>query len=331
MKSRILLSLLLSAAITCASLAWDTPGHEQVADMAYSLLNDGAKGKIREILKHGDPSYVPSDASDAALRDAFRRAASFPDRIKGDMGTAYESVIPSMNLKWQPDLQPAELKGELVRCKTWHYYDTPIHFQGVQPVVRPSNALVAYTFARQRIGALKNSTDPAELKESAWWLYWIEHLTGDLHQPLHCTSNYQTIPGGDAGANLFHVKVPDPKHPGNTKSITLHSYWDEGIDHAAGGDRQPLKDLDANEAKTVTDLWLAEPAIQPSAAEVANLAVADWIAKGAEFADSKVYDGITDGKEPNGHYAARQIEFCKRQAVLAAKRLAAILNNTLSP
>jgi hypothetical protein len=330
MKTQLLLGTIFFFICSSFSIAWDTPGHEQISDMAYTLLTDATKLKIRNILNHGDPQYIPIDQTDDALRDAFRRAASFPDRLKSDTHTAYEAIVIEMNRKWQPNVDP-NATGELIRCKTWHYYDTPIRFHGPKPDVRTSNALVVYNFAAQRLSELKTSGTASDLKEAAWWLYWIEHLTGDLHQPLHCTSNFGTVQGGDAGANLFHIKVPDEKNPGHTKSITLHSYWDEGIDHATNRHLRFDEDLPSDDAKQITNTWLADAAFQPSATDAADLDISHWIAKGAVLADTVVYNGISEGKSPTESYATKQIDLCKHLAVLASRRLGAVLNAALAP
>ena len=46
----------------------------------------------------------------------------------------------------------------------------------------------------------------------------LVHLTGDVHQPLHCTSRFtKSQPKGDQGGNLVFV------NPGRN----LHAFWDD--------------------------------------------------------------------------------------------------------
>ncbi|EDY20508.1 putative secreted protein of unknown function with phospholipase C/P1 nuclease family domain [Chthoniobacter flavus Ellin428] len=334
--------------LICASfaLAWDTPGHEQIADMAYTRLTPAAKNKIREILQHGDPRYVPANNGDDTLRDAFRRASSFPDVIR-DPGASTvfdDAYVDRMNLTFQPDVSPQQLakpKSEYIRCKTWHYYDTPIHYSTSHaPKIYESNALVAYNYATAQLAKLKNSAAGADLRDAAWWLCWIEHLTGDLHQPLHCTSNYAHNHRGDIGGNAVNIIAPWDGASGALHAVNLHSYWDEGIDHAAGGHRSARQDLTPADAMEVTDAWLRNNQLKPGDSDAADLNVAHWIAQGAALADAHVYQEtnaagqtqeIIDGTNVTPQYTTDQIDVCEHQAVRAAYRLAAVLNGIFQP
>src|SRR5207249_4509627 len=74
--------ILASIGIAGRASAWDETGHLQVADIAWTRLNDKAKKEIGAILMAGDPITRPASMSDADVRAAFRKAAVFPDTIK---------------------------------------------------------------------------------------------------------------------------------------------------------------------------------------------------------------------------------------------------------
>jgi hypothetical protein len=72
---------------------------------------------------------------------------------------------------------------------------------------------------------LSDSTTSAQ--EQALHLSWLIHLIGDVHQPLHCCSLFNSdYPTGDKGGNSFFIKPA-------TKGIPLHSFWvhQEGSRH----------------------------------------------------------------------------------------------------
>ena len=49
---------------------------------------------------------------------------------------------------------------------------------------------------------------------------WLEHLVGDVHQPLHATSRFtKNHPNGDAGGNLVLLCAAPCRDE-------LHAYWD---------------------------------------------------------------------------------------------------------
>ena len=154
--------------------------------------------------------------SDGGSRSSAQRAAAMrigaphrksrpptADVIKGDRNTQYESIIPEMNLTFFTKEKPNPANNEHNTCKTWHYYDTAIRDKGSHPADN-SNALNALTLAREKLTTLENGAAP-DRKMQCWWLYWVEHITGDLHQPLHCVSSYEFFPekGAIPGGNLL--------------------------------------------------------------------------------------------------------------------------------
>jgi S1/P1 Nuclease len=315
--SRWMFATLVASALTGPALAWNSTGHEQIADIAWTRLTQQTKNRISAILLvAGDAPFRQVGTSSAAGRDAFRRASTFPDYIKTH-SSSYNSVIPTYNNLWHPQTDPLVSPNEKVKCKSWHYYDTPIRFSGPTPGVAQSNAKVAINYAISHLAAIKNQTTSSARKKQFWWLGWIEHLTGDLHQPLHCCSSYQFSSQGDSGGNDF---------PLNNSSHELHAYWDAGIDHASG---LVSATPPGSFFPPVTAMWSSDPALQPTAADVADLTAAHWISRGAKLADTVVYVGIQPHDVPSSSYNAAQVTLCKKQAVLAGYRLAKLLNSIL--
>jgi hypothetical protein len=148
----------------------------------------------------------------------------------------------------------------------------------------------------------------------AWYLYWIEHLVGDLHQPLHCAESYEIVKTGDEGGNKFKTGVKR-----GDKFLSLHSYWDAGIEEAAGD----------GDFEATTKNWVLDADLQPTSAAAKNLDFKTWIADGAKLADDIVYVGIKENKKPSDDYEQKKEALCRRQAVLAGYRLAALLNDIL--
>jgi hypothetical protein len=310
---------LAAAALICGgrALAWDDAGHMQVADIAWSRLNDRAKREVGAILMAADPRFRPATVAEADVRAAFRKSATFPDYIKFTKDTIYENDLDAMNRTFFVVKPPDPKDNEDVRCKTWHYYDVALHDRGVHPP-KESNALNALSKARYEITALEATAAPDRRLQN-WWLVWIEHITGDLHQPLHCVSNFESLPNGDAGGNLFMIKTPGSARPGR-----LHGYWDGGISRAIAADKaQGL----SPSAVDVSQRWQQE--FPASTADAADTDVMSWIDEGAALADTVVYVGIEKDQEPSKGYTQLQTALCKRQAVLGGARLAAILNETL--
>jgi len=300
--------------------AWDAAGHRQIADIAWTKLTPRTKREVSLILMGGDPRYRPTSNKDADTRDAFRKAAIFADAIKTDRETDYESIVSDMNARFFKDGPPDRTDREGDRCKTWHYYDTPLR-DTEHHAVRPSNGLRALTLAREQLEDIEQAADK-DRRMQCWWLYWVEHLTGDLHQPLHCACSYEFQPDGDAGGNLFYIE--DPDHPGSR--ARLHAFWDAGISRAISREKDQGQ---SPSVEDVTERWLGDRSLTPSRAKVTDLMVDSWIQDGAKHAQKDVYSGIERNGTPGAEYMDHQVRLCRRLAMLAGSRLAAILNHAL--
>jgi hypothetical protein len=306
---------LLVALVPSMLFAWGGDGHKQVADIAWTKLTPAAKAKLAKILDSGETSFrvVSGD-----VRDSFRNSATFCDYMKNKMDTVYEDIIPRMNSRFNPNI--ASIGREGSRCKTWHYYDVPIRTTGKDPEIDPSNADAAMKLAVTELTKM-NKDGLSDPKMACWWVYWIEHIVGDLHQPLHCVSSYEYDATGDAGGNKFKLTSPDGEKPTN-----LHSYWDGGIGRAIGEEREKGKSPNVEE---VTKRWSTDPALIPSADAVKDLDSMNWIKAGARLADRAVYGKLKSGDRPDMQYLFESSATCRKQAVLAGFRLAAILNKAL--
>ena len=307
---------LLVVLVPSMLFAWGGDGHKQIADIAWTKLTPTAKAKLAKILDAGETSFhvVGGD-----VRDAFRSSSNFCDYIKGKTDTIYEDIIPSMNSRFNANIASIGREGE--RCKTWHYYDVPIRFTGKTPEIDPSNAGAALNLAISELSKLngKGLSDP---KMACWWVYWIEHVVGDLHQPLHCVSSYEFNATGDAGGNRFKITSPDGDKPTN-----LHSFWDGGIGRAIGEEREKGKDPNVEK---VSSRWASDSSLTPASDAVKDLDPMNWIKAGARMADRVVYGNLKPTDRPDMQYLFQHTATCRKQAVLAGARLAAILNKALA-
>jgi S1/P1 Nuclease len=298
------LRLISTLLIANPTFAWNGTGHRIVAAIAYQQLTPETRAMVDDLLrKHPDYTVLSRNAPDdpaARARAVFLTAATWPDLIKGDprfWDDTRTDSHPTAPLPGFPDME---------RHTNWHYYDSPFspdHAHTEKPP-RPS----ALTELPRMIKELPRESDAA----SAYDIVWIEHIVGDLHQPLHCVSRFvKSADKGDAGGNLVFVA---PR--GN-----LHSLWDG----AAGSD--------------LTDAYIAHYAADamahhPSPAH-ADENPKHWIAEGVELARTQVYTfGNQNGTRdqpihlPDSYLEnARQV--AQAQVALAGYRLAAILNTRL--
>jgi len=327
----IIYFVLLFLCLAPGAFAWDSPGHMLVADIAWAQLAAFPliRAAIAKILRGAKSNFAPSSNSDDDTRDAFDFAATFPDVLKRNRHTAYEAMVIEMNANFWPDHQVDPATGnEKDRCKTWHYFDTPIRFTGPKPKIWPSNLLVAYPQAVEWLKQLKqgNYHGPQfpnitvdDLK--FWNLAFILHLAGDAQQPLHCVSDYKFVQGGDAGGNKFSIN-----------SGELHGLWDAMLVSAATGDGFDIGSVAQANGSTaailaqVSENWLGQNPTIP----FQDLDVKAWVAAGADAALNIAYKDINPGDTPTNAYLTKAKIYAKSAGIAGGSRLAAALVSIFS-
>lgn len=327
MHRLIRFAALLVATAPALVFGWTGNGHEVIAGIAWQRLTPAVRQRIGKILMEGDTHFRPTNPSDPeSVRKAFCVAATWSDEIKFNPSPLYDRLIETENTRFPGVSPPAgshlNVKGEEVRCKTWHYYDVPVG--GTGHPARASNALVALTqeiIPKFKQSAAINSHNGD--RQACFFLYWIEHVFGDLHQPLHAASYFGGAHAahGDHGGNLYSILVPDPQHQGQFQTLALHRFWDEGIDHALAADR--LTQENAPQA------WLQNRSLLPTAANEKDLSPKHWIAESARLAATNAYSA-KEGKPLTRVYVRNHIALCRKQAILGGYRLAYFLNLVLS-
>ena len=309
------------------ALAWNGKGHEVVAYIAYQQLTPATRTKVNALLKL-NPCYsewsntvksLPSSSRKAAI---FMLAATWPDKIKFDSGTNKYDCQPGFSFVTDGtdngDTAPAGPVAsqnigytDTHRHKYWHFVDQPFSTDGTATRPAPSpNALDEIL----TLSAALASGEPDALK--SYDLVWLEHLVGDVHQPLHDTSRFTANhPQGDQGGNLVLI-CTKPKC-----SEELHAYWDGILGE---------EDLAASikMGKQLTAMGA------PSGADVSD--PHGWVADGLGLAKANVYIPPISDDEPGSpagvpdktyHDAAKAL--AETQVRLAGYRLANLLNQAL--
>jgi hypothetical protein len=239
---RALGALLLALLGASPAAAWTRPGHMLTAAIAFDDLNARDRAAIADLLEH-HPDHGP-----------FQVAA---ERSAGDGRTL---ALMMECARW-----PDDQRGTPFDHPTWHYSETATAGPGA-PANLPAQP------SGQAIEALHlaflEATDPvAPVADRALALCWVMHLAGDIHQPLHTSTQYSAAyPQGDAGGGKQFVRDPEVK-----AVVSLHWYWDDRVNKSAdagtirklAGDlekRFPRAGLNELSAAGATDFagWVAE-------------------------------------------------------------------------
>jgi hypothetical protein len=304
-RIQLLTAWILVFYLASPASAWNATGHRIIAAIAYDRLTPQVRARVDALIK-AHPDYAtlfvngaPEEPA-ARARAAFITAAVWPDTIKGD---------PRFYDETRKDAQPTPLLAgfpDMMRHTHWHYYDMPYTPDGAPAkLAEPPSALTELPRMLKEIGK-------APTQIAAYDLPWIEHLTGDLGQPLHCVSRMlKSMPDGDEGGNKVFV----------TPGGNLHSLWDG----AAGRDSS-----DAFVTKYAAEAVTAHPV--PKKIEKSPK---KWIAEGYRVSISDVYTfGLETGSREHPvvlpeSYLPNAQRVASAQIALSGYRLAAVLNDKL--
>lgn len=245
--------VLLMAAVACAAApsaqAWGCKGHQTVALIAEKHLTPEARDFVQKLLTENPIDPALKRYCGNATRDAMLDAST-----------------------WADDVRPERKNGP------WHYIDIP---RGAKP--RPlepycgAEGCVTKAITEQ-LAILKDKNADAARRAEA--LRYVIHFVGDLHQPLHDTTN------ADEGGNCAPVKYlrRTPRRHNHSYSPNLHGVWDSAIleRDAEGADA-------AEYAETIEALFTTDI----EAWQKAGIHLDDWVWEGFNLAESVVYGELT--------------------------------------
>jgi hypothetical protein len=306
---RILLLVFLTV-WPARAFAWNPYGHMVVAASAWDqITNKTVRKRIVALLKL-NPQYadwvqgVPASSRD---RIAFMMAATWPDFIKKDPQYTADGTENGNRPASVPESSQNKGYVDKLMHKYWHFIDVPFSPDGT--ATQPPD----FVNARTQIEAFRTALKSADLSDDirSYDLVWLEHLVGDVHQPLHCISRFDTTqPDGDNGGNL--VKLSGT--PAN-----LHAFWDDALGPASG---------DAAAA-----LAAARKLPPPPAGQAKETSVATWIDESFQAAKTHVYRTPIDvGAGPftvDTTYTNAAEALARKRAALAGARLAHLLTAAL--
>lgn len=202
----------LLACISGLALAWDAPGHEVVAQIAFDHCLPATQTKIIALLSHAKWT-TENEHGTQIVRDYTNPATAA--RFADDIVDAIWGKNPFSEGKQ--------------RYKEWHYLNHELS-GAIEHPTGPGDVVQAINQAMWRIEG--DSRAKVYKKGKLEALLFLIHFVGDAHQPLHCADSHDT--GGH-----FNIFLPGP---GNHKMMA-HKWWD--------GEAKRVKHLTASLATVI--------------------------------------------------------------------------------
>jgi S1/P1 Nuclease len=237
--------------------AWGCKGHQTIALIAEKHLTPEAKQIVQKLLSENPIDPKLNRYCGGASRDAMADAST-----------------------WADDVRSERKNGP------WHYVDIP---RGAQrgPLEQYCGAEGCVTRAiKEQLAILKDKN--AEAGKRADALRYIIHFVGDLHQPLHDTTN------ADEGGNCVPLKYfrRSPHEHNHSYTPNLHAIWDTAI---------PERDAEGADPAEYADTLDALFAAEIEGWQKAGIHLEDWAWEGHDVAEMVVYGNLTPkiAIEPN--------------------------------
>lgn len=299
---------------TSTANAWWNGGHELVAYIAYKKLTPATRQRVDALVKL-NPLYdtwtmgIPAEQRGLV---AYVLAATWADCIKssGCVG-GYTSDGGDVPPGDTTDAQNIGYSDHLMH-RYWHFIDEPYSAGAPGQPPKSPNALSE----TQLLAGAIATDEPDDIK--SYDVVWLEHLVGDIHQPLHATSRFtKNHPNGDAGGNLIYFCAKPCQGE-------LHAYWDGLL-----GDGPTIAQLSVTGDQLLTR---KEPA------RARETDPAKWVQESFALAKSAVYVApVSADNDPaetlsprlDAKYAAVASRVAQDQILLAGYRLAHLLNANL--
>jgi hypothetical protein len=199
----------------------------------------------------------------------------------------------------------------------WHFADLPE--AGAPPFQCHGDCL--FDALGQQMAIFADTTKPELARAQA--LAWIEHLIGDMHQPLHMIARLR-------GGNEFAVTYRGLKSCGTNQKVELHKVWDDCIveEDAGGvgvkiapGDRAAMAQGLATRIRgsIVTYKGRTEASGNPQS----------WGLESHQFAIDTAFDHLSAGADIGDPYINAAKPVVERQLLAAGIRLAMVLDGLI--
>jgi hypothetical protein len=302
------LSLSFAVVLSAApAFGWDETGHKITAFIAWQQLTPDVREKVIKIMRSAPEDsqlatfYMPygSRSEEARQREFFMFAATWADVVRDrEFDTRYRKYNNG----------------------NWHYFDTLWDVKDGKIVYLPgaeSGGKLMEKLAEFDKVIRGSASDP----EKAIAIAWLEHLIGDLHQPLHTTGRVNgDDTKGDQGGNLFALT---PKGTGREKADNLHRFWDSVI-----GRNMPntSDNCDADYLEPIARSIMKAYPYSKLHSRLANGKYGVWEKESVEISTAEVYKDVTRYEAPSDSYKKKALIIAQERIALAGYRMGELFN-----
>ena len=291
--------------------AWDEAGHKITAYIAWQQMTPEVRDKVFKILIAAPEDsqigtfYMPygSRTAEARKREFFMLMATWPDIVKDkNFNTRFTKYSNS----------------------NWHYSDIFWTWKDgkAQPVADAEPGGLTMQKIADFNQLIRGSASDAE---KAVAIAWLEHLIGDMHQPLHASAKTtSSYPKGDQGGNLFLLT---PRGTPRDKQENLHWFWDSiVVRYLPNAKDQCDADYLDPIAQDIMKLYPYDKMKNNLNMDKFDV----WKTESYNIATTEVYKGVNWFEMPSDKYKKKAFEISQERLALAGYRMGELFNSAFA-
>jgi len=154
---------------------------------------------------------------------------------------------------------------------------------------------------------------------------WLEHLIGDIHQPLHASALVTDAnPKGDQGGNLFLLT---PQGTPRDKQENLHWFWDSIVIRYKPNTKDQC---DADFIDPVAKDVMKKFPYDKLKGRLAAGKYDTWKDESFQISSTEVYKDVEQYKFPSDKYKKKAFKIAQERLALAGYRMGELFNEVFA-
>lgn len=305
-KCTLLLMIVLLAA-GLPAFAWDETGHKITGYIAWQRMTPDTRERvIKTLLTGAEDSDITVFYSGYGSRSAESRKREYFMLM-----TTWADIIRDKNMK---------ARFDKYAHSTWHYFDTFWKFEKGKAVIveKPDEGGQALQKIHEFDAVIRgNAADP----EKAVAIAWLEHLIGDIHQPLHTSAKVtDSNPKGDQGGNLFLLT---PKGTPRAEQDNLHRLWDSIVVRSLPNSKDQCE---ADYLDPIAQDLIAKFPYDKMKDKLLPGKYDAWVKESLDIAMTEVYKDVKFFESPSDKYKKKAFDISLQRLALAGYRMGDLFN-----
>lgn len=290
------------------AFGWDDVGHKISAYIAWQRMTPDVRERVHKILL-----AAPEDSQIATFYMAYgARTEETRKREFFMLMATWADIIRDRNFA---------TRYKNYHHSNWHYSDRfwQVKDGKIDYLPAPDDGGQALNKLNDFDAMIRGRANDSQ---KAVAIAWLEHLIGDLHQPLHTSARVTDVePKGDQGGNLFLLT---PQGTPRDKQENLHWFWDSIVVRNV-----PNKDNDC-ESDFIGPLAEKFMKKYPFAKVQGRLALGkfdEWAAESLRAAQTDVFSyDLVRFQPPSEKYKKKGLKVAEERLTLAGYRMGELFN-----